>query len=146
MSAFLLITLLKLWQTCKRVFVPLWLHTTKKISPSPILQIGGVFCIDVDQESLINKKNENVGLAGLFFVVDVLTWSLSQHISVKKAFLSKTERFGSFLFCVFYINLALSSAKSLQNGRFWFLLSRRKIEPVTTHKMASHLMDMNIIF
>ena len=34
------------------------LHTTKKISPSPILQIGGVFCIDVDQESLINKKNE----------------------------------------------------------------------------------------
>ena len=34
------------------------LHTTKKISPSPILQMGGVFCIDVDQESLINKKIE----------------------------------------------------------------------------------------
>ena len=76
----------------------------------------------------------------------MLTWCLSQHISVKKAFLSKTERFGSFLFGIFYINLALPSAKSLQNGRFWFLLSRRKIEPVTTHKMASHLMDMNISF
>ena len=37
------------------------LHTTKKISPSPILQIGGVFCIDVDHESVINiyiKKKE----------------------------------------------------------------------------------------
>ena len=37
---------------------PCWLHTTKKFSPSPILQIGGVFCIDVDQESLINKQIE----------------------------------------------------------------------------------------
>ena len=27
-----------------------------------------------------------------------------------------------------------------------FLSSRRKIEPVTTHKMASYLMDVNIIF
>ena len=34
------------------------LHTTKNISPSPTLQFGGVFCIDVDQGSLINKKNE----------------------------------------------------------------------------------------
>ena len=32
------------------------LHTTKNISPSPTLQFGGVFCIDVDQGSLINKK------------------------------------------------------------------------------------------
>ena len=44
---------------------PCWLHTTKKkkkkkkkISPSLILQIDGVFCINVDQESLINKKIE----------------------------------------------------------------------------------------
>ena len=36
----------------------LGLPTTKKISPSPILQIGSVFCIDVDQESLINIKIE----------------------------------------------------------------------------------------
>ena len=80
---------------------PYRLHTTKKISPSPTLQIGSVFCID---------------------------------------------RLGSFLFCFFYSNLGLPSAKSLQNRRFWFLLSRWKIEPVTTHKMASHLMDMYIIF
>ena len=85
-------------------------------------------------------------MACLFFVVDVLIWRLSQHVYVKKAFLSRTKRFGSFLFCFFFSNLGLPSAKSLQNGRFWFLLSRRKIEPVTTHKMASHLMDMNIIF
>ena len=25
-------------------------------------------------------------------------------------------------------------------------VDRQKIEPVTTHKMASHLMDMNVIF
>ena len=30
----------------------------QKISPSPILQIGGVFCIDADKESLISKKIE----------------------------------------------------------------------------------------
>ena len=64
----------------------------------------------------------------------------------KKAFLSRTERFGSVLFCIFYSNLGLPSAKSLQNGCLGSLLSRRKIKPVTTHKMASHLMDMNIIF
>ena len=123
------------------------LHTTKKILPSPTLQIGSIFYIDVDQGSLINKKkNWRIALACLFFVVDVLIWCLSQHISVKKAFLSRTERFGSFLFCFFYSNLGLPSAKSLQNGRFSFLLSLRKIEPVTTHKMASHLIDVNIIF
>ena len=32
------------------------LHTTKNISPSPTLQFDGVFCIDVDQGSLIKKK------------------------------------------------------------------------------------------
>ena len=83
------------------------LHTTKNISPSPTLQFGGVFYIDVDQGSLINK----------FFVVDALIWCLSQQISVKKTFLSRTERFGSFLFCFFYSNLGLPCAKSLQNER-----------------------------
>ena len=48
------------------------LHTTKKILPSPPLQIGGVFCIDVDRGSFINKKNWKIALACLFFVVDVL--------------------------------------------------------------------------
>ena len=28
----------------------------QKILPSPTLQIGGVFCIDIDQGSLINKR------------------------------------------------------------------------------------------
>ena len=64
----------------------------------------------------------------------------------QKAFLSRTERFGSFLFCFFYSNLGLPSTKSLQNERLSFWSSRRKIEPVTTDKMASYLMDMNIIF
>ena len=122
------------------------LHTTKNISPSPMLQIGSVCYIDVDQGSLINKKNWKIALACLFFVVDVLIWCISQQISVKKAFLSRTERFGSFLFCFFYSNLGLPSAKSLQNERLRFWSSRRKIEPVTTHKMASYLMGMNIIF
>ena len=125
---------------------PIRLHTTKNISPSPTLQFGGVFCIDVDQGSLINKKNWKIALACLFFVVDALIWCLSQQISVKKAFLSRTERFGSFLFCFFYSNLGLPRTKSLQNERLGFLSSRRKIEPVTTHKMASYLMDVNIIF
>ena len=89
----------------------------KNISPSPTLQFGGVFCIDVDQGSLINKKKWKIALACLFFVVDALIWCLSQQISVKKAFLSRTERFGSFLFCFFYSNLGLPSAKSLQNER-----------------------------
>ena len=39
--------------------LPIRLHTTKNISPSPTLQIGGVFYIDVDQGSLINKKIED---------------------------------------------------------------------------------------
>ena len=51
-----------------------------------------------------------------------------------------------FAFYFFYSSLGLPSAKSLQNECFSFLLSRRKIEPVTTHKMASYLFDVNIIF
>ena len=66
----------------------------------------------------------------------------------KKAFLSRTERLGSFLFrfCFFYSNLGLPSAKSFQNERLRFWSSRRKIKPVTTHKLVSYLMGMNIIF
>ena len=62
-------------------------------------------------------KNWKIALACLFFVVDVLIWCLSQQTSVKKAFLSRTERFGSFSFCFFYSNLGLPSAKSLKNER-----------------------------
>ena len=64
----------------------------------------------------------------------------------RKKISSRTEKFGSFLFGFFYSNLGLPSAKNLQNGRLSFLFSRRKIERVTTHKTASHLMDMNKIF
>ena len=72
------------------------------------------------------------------------------------------NRFDLFIFCsgcadlmpfflTFYFvsstsNLGPPRGKSLQNGVSVFLLSRRKIEPVTTHKMASHLMHMDVIF
>ena len=74
------------------------------------------------------------------------TKQTKQKITINQTFFSRTERFGSFLFCFFYSNLGLPRAKSLQNGHLSFLISRRKIKPVTTNKMASHLIDMNIIF
>ena len=120
-------------------------HHQKKFSPSPTLQIGGVFYIDVDLRSLINKKKMKNSLGLLIFCggcADLMPFSTNL---CKKAFLSRTERFGRFLFCFFYNNLGQPSAKSLQNGRLRFLFSRQKIEPVTTHKMASHLMDINIL-
>ena len=43
------------------------LHTTKNISPSPTLQFGGVFYIDVDQGSLNNKKKMKNSLGLLIF-------------------------------------------------------------------------------
>ena len=46
----------------------------------------------------------------------------------KKTFLSRTERFGSFLFCFLYSNLGLPRARSLQNRGRSFLLSQRKIQ------------------
>ena len=123
------------------------LHTTKNISPSPTLQFGGVFYIDVDQGSLINKKKLKNSL--YFLIVcggcaDLMPFSTN--LCKKKTFLSTTERFGSFLFCFFYSNLGLPSAKSLQNERLGSCPVAEKIEPVTTHKMASYLMDVNIIF
>ena len=61
------------------------LHTTKKISPSPILQIGGVFCIDVDQESLINKKKLKNRLSLLIFCGGCAhLMSLSTYLCKKK--------------------------------------------------------------
>ena len=121
--------------------------TSKKISPSPTLQICGLFYIDVDWGSLINKKKLKKNSLGLLIFCSACAdlTTLSTYLC-EKAFLSRTERFGSFLFCFFYSNLGLPIAKSLQNGRLSFLLSWRKIESVTTHKVASHLMDMNIIF
>ena len=67
----------------------------------------------------------------------------STNLCQKSIFIKK---FGGFLFCFFYSNLGLPSAKSLQNERLVSCPPRRKIEPVTTLKIASYLMDMNIIF
>ena len=46
------------WATTSKIHTPPGLHTTKNISPSPLLQIGSVCYIDVDQGSLINRKIE----------------------------------------------------------------------------------------
>ena len=64
-------------------------------------------------------------MACLFFVVDVLIWWLSQHISVKKAFSSRTERFGSFLFCFFYSHLG----RPTKSTGPWDRRSQKKIDP-----------------
>ena len=73
-------------------------------------------------------------------------WCLSQHIFVKKHFYQELKRFGPSYFLSSTGNLGPPRAKSLQNGGLSFLPSWQKIKPVTTHKMASHLMGMNIIF
>ena len=77
-------------------------------------------------------------------MADVLTWCLSQHISVKKHFYKELRDLGPFYFKFVPStgNLGLPRAKNLQNGGLSFLLSRRKIKPVTTRKMASHLIWM----
>ena len=113
--------LISLEKTLHTDHLDLRLHTTKKFSPRPILQIGGVFCIDVDQESLINKIKMKNRLGLLIFCggcADLMSLSTYLCKKKKKTFLSKIERFGSFLFGFFYSNLALPSAKSFQNGRF----------------------------
>ena len=95
-------------------------HHNKKISPSPILQIGGVYYRDVEG-SLINKKDWKIALACFCGrCADLMPFSTNL---IRKTFLSRTERFGSFLF--------LPSAKSLENGRLSFCFSRQKVEPVT---------------
>ena len=93
---------------------------------------------------LIKKLKNSLGL--LIFCggcADLMPFST---YLCKKSFLSRTERFGTFLFCFLYRQSRIRRAKSLLNGGLSFLPNRRKIEPVTTHKMAPHLMDMNIIF
>ena len=86
------------------------------------------------------------GLGLLIFCGGADVMPFSTCICRKKAFLSRTERFGTFLFCFFYRQSRPPRAQSLQNGGLSFLPSWRKIELVTTHKMASHPMDINIIF
>ena len=98
----------------------------KKISVSTYFDVFSNVILQWLQKYVLAKAGETRGL--------------------RTALLSRTEWFGRFLFCFFYSNLGLPSAKSLQNGSLSFSLSRRKIKLVTSHKMASHLLDMNIIF
>ena len=95
-------------------------------------------CIDVDQGSLINKKLKNSLGLRVFCGGCANLMPFSTNLC-KKSILPRTERFGRFLFCVFYSNLGLPNAKSLQNERL-VLVQSAKIEPVTTHKMASYLL------
>ena len=64
----------------------------------------------------------------------------------KKHFYQELRDLGTFYFVSSTGNLEPPRAKSLQNGDLSFFPSQQKIKPVTTHKMASHLMDMNTIF
>ena len=77
-----------------------------------------------------------------------MCWSdaLSQHISVKIAFLSRTERFGIFLFCPFYRQSRTTEGQKLAKWRCYFLVQSAKNRVGNPHKMAFHLMDMNIFF
>ena len=70
----------------------------------------------------------------------------STYLCKKKSFYQELRDLGPFYFVSSTGNLGPPKAKILQNGGLSFLPSRLKIEPVTTHKMAFHLMDMNIIF
>ena len=75
------------------------LHTTKNISPSPTLQFGSVFYIDVDQGSLINKKNWKIALACLFFCggcADMMPFSTNLCKKKPKRFYSNLIYFKGF--------------------------------------------------
>ena len=66
---------------------------------------------------------------------------------LKITFNQELKDLGPFtLFLLQAIYIGPPRAKSLQKGVLVFLLSRREIEPVTTHKIASHLMHINVIF
>ena len=90
------------------------------------------------------KLKNDLGL--LIFAVDMLIGCLSQQICVRTFFLSRTERFRTFYFVSSTSKLGLPRVKSLLNGVLVFLVIQRKIESITAHKMASHLMHMNVIF
>ena len=73
----------------------------KKISPSPTLQIGGIFYKDVDQGSLILKKMKN-SLGLLIFCgrcADLMPFST--YLCKKKHFYQKLRDLGSFYFVSF---------------------------------------------
>ena len=78
------------------------LHATKKISPSPTLQIGGIFYKDVDQGSLIFLKKMKNSLGLLIFCgrcADPMPFST--YLCKKKHFYQKLRDLGSFYFVSF---------------------------------------------
>ena len=83
---------------------PSRLHTIKNISSSPALQIRGVFCIDVDQGSLINEKNWKIALPCFFFFFFFFFFfcggyaDLSKHTCVKGHFYQELRDLGAFRF------------------------------------------------
>ena len=82
------------------IFCGCRLHTTKNISPSPTLQLGGVFCIDVDQGSLINKKKMKNSLGLLIFCggcADLMPFSTNL-CKKKKHFYQELRDLGAFYF------------------------------------------------
>ena len=77
----------------------------QKISPSPTLQIGGVFCIDVDQGSLINKKKKMKNSLGLLIfcggcadLMPFSTYLCKKKKQKKKHFYQELRDLGAFYF------------------------------------------------
>ena len=113
------------WFLHKMLTKVVWLIKILKNSLGLLILCGG--CADLVPFStyLCKKKNKNKN---------------------KKHFYQELRDLGPFYFVSSRGNLGPPRAKSLQIGGLSFLPSRRKIEPVTTLKMASHLMDTNIVF
>ena len=92
-------------------------HHTKKSRPALFCKLA-VFTTEMLKEVWLIKRLKN-SLGLLFFFcgrcTDLMPFSTNL---IRKTFLSRTERFGSFLF--------LPSAKSLENGRLSFCFSRQK--------------------
>ena len=96
-------------------------HHKKKSCPALFCKLA-VFTTEMLKEVWLIKILKN-SLGLLFFCgrcADLMAFSTNL---IRKTFLSRTEKFGSFLF--------LPSAKSLENGRLSFCFSRQKVEPVT---------------
>ena len=117
---------------------------TVQDKPIDIFSIVLQFFIANQKISSVDNKAKikyRIALTCLFFCgecADLIPFST--YIMCKKKHFSRIERFGFFYFVSSTSNLGPPRSNSLQNGAlcsFW--LSRRKIEPATSNKMASHL-------
>ena len=132
------------WLECKQILELGWFEVKTKLRRRFEISLWRELILTVSLSNmnvvwLIKKMRNSLGL--LIFCcecADLIPFSTNL---CKKAFSSTTERFGTSLFCCFYRLLIACKMEVLV-----FLSSVRKIEPVTTCKMASHPMDMNIIF